>query len=72
MKSKIITGQLRYVDTQKGEIHIMDWFDGKTRYLNVDSQTNLPRGWSWEMLMGNQVEAVTVDGKTTKVYPTEA
>lgn len=66
MQGHVLKGQLTYVDTEEGRIEIMDTAEGKVIALNIDADTE-PL-YVWERLLGSDVEAVVVDGKTKDVY----
>lgn len=68
MNAKVWKGQLVDVDTEKGQIQIVDEADGRVTTLNIDASTELPVSWDWEGLMANDIEAVVVDGRTKNVY----
>ena len=68
MRAVVIAGKLVYVDTEDGEIQIMDRTDHQVTDLNIDQDTKLPTGHSWEMLVGDDIEAVVINGKTQNVY----
>ena len=68
MNAIVWKGQLVYVDTEKGQIQIVDEADGQVITLNIDASTKLPRYENWEDLMASNIEAVVVDGKTKTVY----
>ena len=67
MKAFITKGQLIYIDTDEGEIQIMDRADGQITELDIDTHTRLPASYGWEDLVGNDVEAIVVGGKTAIV-----
>ena len=68
MRAVVLAGQLVYADTEDGKIQIMDRTDHHVTDLNIDQDTKLPIGHSWEMLMGNDIEAIVIDGKMQNVY----
>ena len=67
MHGKVIKGQLTYVDTEEGQIQLMD-DDNQVTTLNIDAGTRLPYRNDWENLVGNDIEVVIIDGKTKNVY----
>lgn len=68
MNAIVWKGQLVYVDTEKGQIQIVDEADGRVITLNIDASTKLPRYENWEDLMASDIEAVVVDGKIKTIY----
>lgn len=68
MNAIVWKGQLVYVDTEKGQIQIVDEADGRLTTLNIDASTELSGNWDWEDLMASNIEAVVVDGKTKTAY----
>ncbi len=55
------------MDTDEGQIQIMDRADGRVTDLDIDAHTRLPASFGWESLVGRDVEAVAVDGKTENI-----
>lgn len=68
MHAEVIKGQLIYVDTEDGQIQVMDKADHQVTDLNIDEGTGLPVNHSWGKLVGDDIEAVVIDGKTQNVY----
>jgi len=69
MRAEVIKGQLIYVDTEESLIQIIDRGDSEVTDLSIDTDTRLPSAYSWERLVGGDVEAIVIDGKTKHVYP---
>jgi hypothetical protein len=67
MKGQVLKGQLTYADTESDQIEITDMADGEVTALNIDAQTRLPAPYGWESLLGENVEATVIDGKTKNV-----
>ena len=67
MQGRVLKGQLTYIDTGKSQIQILDRADDEVTTLNIDAQTCLPGSWGWERLLGEDVEATVIDGKTKNV-----
>lgn len=64
MHAEVLRGQLTYVDTEEGQIQLTDRADHEVTQLDITSDIKLP----WEKLVGGDVEAVVIDGKTKDVY----
>jgi len=69
MQAEIIKGQLIYVDTEEAIIQITGKDDGKVIDLSVGTGTTLPAAYSWERLIGADIEVIVIDGRTKHVYP---
>ncbi len=67
MRGRVLKGQLTYIDTEKSQIQILDRANDEVTTLNIDAQTS-PGSWDWERLLGEDVEAVVIDGKTKNVW----
>lgn len=67
MQGQVLKGQLTYIDTEKSIIQILDTADDDVITLDIDAQTHLPGSWGWERLLGEDVEAIVIDGKTKNV-----
>ena len=68
MHAEVLKGQLVYVDTEEGQIQLMDKGDNRVTALNIDADTYLPDRNDWENLVGDDIEVVVIDGKTKNVY----
>ena len=68
MQGQVFKGQLTYIDTEKSQIQILDRVEDDVTVLDIDAQTQLPRSWGWERLLGRDVEAIVIDGKTKNVW----
>jgi hypothetical protein len=66
MKGCVYTGQLASVDTDSGEIEVIE-NDEQSYILSIDSGTRLCFGGDWENVLGENVEAIVIDDKTIKV-----
>ena len=64
MRGEVLTGQLTYVDTEEAQIHIMDRATGEVSELDIVPDIKA----HWDRLVGRDVEAVVIDGKTREVY----
>jgi len=64
MHAEVFNGQLTYVDTAEGQIQLKDRNDHEVTTIDITTVPNV----NWEELMGFDVEAVVVDGKTKQVY----
>ncbi len=71
MHAELFKGQLIYVDTEEGRIQLMDRADNRVTALNIDTDTSLPGMNAWESLVGDDIDVVVIDGKTTNVYVEE-
>ena len=68
MHAEVLKGQLIYVDTEEGQIQLMDKGDNRVTALNIDADTCLPYKNDWESLVANDIEVVVIDGKTKNIY----
>jgi len=68
MHAEVLKGQLIYIDTEEGQIQIMDEVDHQVTALNIDENTKLPANHSWERIVGDDIEAVVINGKTRSLY----
>jgi len=68
MRAGVVKGQLIYVDTEDGQIQVMDSVDHQVTDLSIDENTRLPANSSWEELVGDDIEVVVIDGKTQNIY----
>ena len=71
MHAEVFKGQLIYVDTEEGQIQLMDRADNRVTALNIDADTSLPGRNDWESLVGDDIDVVVIDGKTENVYVEE-
>ena len=71
MHAEVLKGQLIYVDTEEGQIQLMDRADNQVTALNIDAETRLPGRNDWQNLVGDDIEVVVIDGKTKNVYVEE-
>jgi len=67
MIAQVITGRLTYIDTEENLIQIMDKVDSQVTDLDIDAQTKLPASFGWERLVGEDVEAVVIDGRAESI-----
>ena len=67
MIAQVITGRLTYVDTEENLIQILDRADSQVTDLDIGEQTKLPASLGWERLVGEDVEAVVIDGKADNI-----
>lgn len=65
MRLEVFTGQLTYVDTKEGRIRLTDRHNREVTGLDITSIPNL----HWEELVGGDIEAIVIDGKTKDLYP---
>ena len=68
MRAEVLRGQLTYIDTNDGQIQILDRADNQTITLDFDAATKISPSKDWESLIGDAVEAVVIDGKTRSIY----
>lgn len=61
MEGRLIRGQLTYVNTNEGIIEIED-FRTDIVTLDINSDTSIINLSDWENLIGNDIEAVAIDG----------
>lgn len=71
MHAEVLRGQLIYVDTEEGQIQLMDRGNNGVTVLNIDADTRLPGRNDWENLVGDDIDVVIIDGKTKNVYYVE-
>jgi len=71
MHAEVFKGQLIYVDTEEGQIQLMDKADNQVTTLNIDADTSLPGMIGWEGLLGDDIDVVVIDGKAKNVYVKE-
>ena len=67
MQGEVLIGQLTYIDSEEGQIQIMDRADGQVTALDIDAHTRLPASYGWESLVGEDVEAVAIDGRVKSI-----
>ena len=68
MHAEALKGKLTYVDTEEGRIEIVDKANGRVIAVDIDDQTEVPMPYGWEGLVGEEVEAVVIDGKIKSIY----
>jgi hypothetical protein len=66
MEAMVIEGQLTYINTDQGEIHITDKDDGKYTLLNITTDTQIPLA-EWEDIIGRDVEAIVIDDEVRNI-----
>ena len=67
MEAVDIKGELTYINTDRGIVHIIDKADNETVIADITSDTQLPRSTGWEDLIGQDVEAIIIDGKVSEI-----
>ena len=67
MEAAAIKGRLTYVSEKRGVIDIMGEADNEAYNADITPDTQLPGSTGWEDLIGQDVEAIVVDGKVTKI-----
>lgn len=67
MQGRVLKGQLTYIDTHEGCIQITDIAEDEVITLDIDAQTCLPGSWGRVRLLGEDVEAIAIDGKINNV-----
>jgi hypothetical protein len=66
MKGEVWSGQLDYVDTDKGVIDIVIK-SGESVNLKISSEILLPFSSSWESLLGEDVRVIVINGEGKRV-----
>lgn len=68
MEAMAIRGELTYVNTDRGTVHIVDKADNETAFAGITPDTQLPRSTTWRDLIGQDVDVIIVDGKVSEIY----
>lgn len=71
MHAEVFKGQLIYVDTEEGQIQLMDRSNNGVTVLNIDADTRLPGRNDSGNLVGDDIDVVVINGKTKNVYYVE-
>jgi hypothetical protein len=66
MTGIVFRGQLIYVDTEKGEIQILNK-DSSQKEFTIDSNIKW-RDSDWENLLGQIVDVIVIDDKVKRIY----
>ena len=68
MKATVMKGQVTYLDTEQGIVHITDKVDDEAVAVYSTPDTQLPQSLNWEDLIGQEVEAIVINDKAKEIY----
>jgi hypothetical protein len=67
MRAEVWKGQLTMVDTKENEITILDHDGNQPGGFNIDENTKIGSGMSYEDLIGEEVEIIIIGDKVTYI-----
>jgi len=67
MKGEVLRGQLIHIDTDQGQIQVSNLANDDVDTIKIDLTTKLPAQFGWDILLGEYIEVVIVEGEARKV-----